>query len=368
MSEVHAILADVSGRPARTQSAWPALIVRRGEIEAEVDRLADIDAPANGRRSSSVVHPCAPPDIPSLSPGIEVTIEVLRPGEETVPVRRNSNRVEMTIRGSGELAVAGRTLRGEQYDVWNVPSMQGHRYRNTGTGVWARLCYSNAPLLERLEVHYVEEGPEVGVGTPPPPPDGAAGARRARDHADDIAIDSSGARLLGYEHLIDIDVVESRAHHWPWLVVNEHLHRVRDLAPGYTGRRLYVLYNPATERRIGTTHSFFATIAAYPPDTVDVTHRHTSAAINYYFGGNGKSVVAGQRFEWEAGDLMFAAPGWVPHVHGSRDQGFLALTIQDHPLQIAMDSLVWQETLQSPIRALGSEVGFQTNLAEMAAT
>jgi gentisate 1,2-dioxygenase len=367
-TEVQAHLTDVSGRAARSPEPWPALIVRRAQIEAEIERLADIPLPANGRRTSSVVHPCAPADIPSLSPGIEVTIEVLRPGEETAPVRRNSNRVEMCIRGSGTTTVAGRTIAAGQFDVWNIPAMQGHGHRNTGGDLWVRLCYSNAPLLERLEVHYVEEGPEVSLDAPAAPPAAKAAAVRAKDHADDIAIDSYGARLLGYEHLIDIDVVESKAHHWPWLVVNEHLHRVRDLGEGYTGRRLYVLYNPATERRIGTTHSFFATIAAYPPDTVDVAHRHTSAAINYYFAGNGKSVVAGQRMEWEAGDLMFAAPGWVPHVHGSRDQGFLALTIQDHPLQIAMDSLVWQETLQSPIRSLGSEAGFQTNLAELATT
>jgi len=368
VSDVQARLVDTSEADQRPQNHWPALIVRRAEIEAEIERLAAAPAPANGRRTTSVAHPCAPADIPSLAPGIDVTIQVLKPGESAVPRRRNAASVEMCIRGAGEVLVPGRSLTVGQFDVWNVPAMQGHYYRNAGSDLWALLSFSNAPLLERLEIHYVEEGDHVALDMTEAPPPTVQSGPRARDFADLIEVGSDGAKLMGYEYLIDIDVVENMALHWPWESVSEQLHRVRDIGPGYTGRRLYVLYNPATERRNGTTHSFFATIASYPPDVIDTAHRHTSAAINYYFGGNGRSVVAGKRFEWEAGDLMLSAPGWVPHVHGSRDQGFLALTIQDHPLQIGMESLVWQETLQSPIRALGSQAGFQTNLAELANT
>ena len=53
------------------------------------------------------------------------------------------------------------------------------------------------------------------------------------------------------------------------------------------------------------------------------------------------------------------------HHHGSREKGFCALTIQDHPLHIAMDSLLWQETMKAPILKLGSQSGFQTNLTEL---
>lgn len=115
---------------------------------------------------------------------------------------------------------------------------------------------------------------------------------------------------------------------------------------------------------MGTSHSFFATIAKYPPGKIDRPHRHSSAAINYYMEGKGQSVVEGQKMIWEGGDLHFSAPGWAVHNHGSRDEGFIALTIQDHPLQIAMESLLWQETLKSPILKLGSSPGVETNLAD----
>ena len=45
-----------------------------------------------------------------------------------------------------------------------------------------------------------------------------------------------------------------------------------------------------------------------PPKIVDRPHR-TSAAINYYFHGTGRSTVGGEVFEWKAGDLMLSAPG-----------------------------------------------------------
>ena len=53
--------------------------------------------------------------------------------------------------------------------------------------------------------------------------------------------------------------------------------------------------------------------------------------------------------------------------HASREQGFCALTIQDHPLQIAMESLIWQETMDTAIVKLGSQKGVETNLDTLVA-
>lgn len=353
---------DVSEQKARKQHHWPSVIVPRKSIDAEIERLASIARPGSGRRATSVSHPANNSPIPAFAPGIDATIEVLKPGEESLPVARNSSMVDMCIRGEG-VAMIGKSTHGvERFDVWNTPSMAPHRYRNTGKDLFVRLSFSNAPLLERLEVHYVDGKPKLVEESKT-----ASGekAPRARDKAEDIDLGADGARLLGYEYLIDIDTVEWKPLLWRWRDVEPHLDKVfkRDLR--YTGRHLYLLYNPATERRMGTSPCFFATIAKYPADKMDIAHRHVSAAINYYFIGHGRSAVMGKKLEWEAGDLHLSAPGWAVHHHGSREQGFCALTIQDHPLHIAMDSLLWQETLQAPILKLGSDYGFQTNLAEL---
>lgn len=356
---------DVSASKPREQEFWPSIIIPKEAIDEEIARLADMPRPAHGRRCSLVAHPLAKAPGLGLAPGIDVSIMVLKPGEETAPLARNSTVVDMCIQGRGSAHIAGRSFAVEQYDVWNTPSMVPYSYHNDGKELFVRLSYSNAPLLEMLEVHYIDENPRLEPDARSLQQAKEQPGTRARDVAESIDIGSDGAQLLGYEYLVDIDVVESKPLLWPWKEVNKHLQKVYERDLSYSGRHLYVLYNPATERRIGTTHCFFATIAKYPPGKVDQPHRHSSAAINYYFFGHGKSTVLGERMEWKAGDLHLSAPGWAVHNHASREQGFCALTVQDHPLQIAMDSLIWQETLKSPILKLGTQKGFQTNLGEL---
>jgi ornithine cyclodeaminase/alanine dehydrogenase-like protein (mu-crystallin family) len=165
------------------------------------------------------------------------------------------------------------------------------------------------------------------------------------------------------EVLINPPAVESKALHWPWREVKSHLDKLEALGKDYVGRRLYLLYNPMTGRTNGTTPNFFATMTIRPPRIVDRPHRHTSAAINYYFHGRGRSTVEGQVLEWKAGDLMLSAPGWAVHNHASYDEYVYELTVQDQPLNIAMESLLWQESLKLPMAVLGQQEGFGTNRA-----
>jgi gentisate 1,2-dioxygenase len=166
---------------------------------------------------------------------------------------------------------------------------------------------------------------------------------------------------MPYEILINPPAVQSNALHWPWQLVRSHLEKLEALGKEYVGRRLYLLYNPLTTRFNGTTPSFFATMTIRPPGIVDKPHRHVSSAINYYFSGSGYSRVEGKRYEWRAGDLMVSAPGWAVHNHASYDESVFELTVQDQPLNIFMESLLWQEDLAQPARILGTDPGFATN-------
>lgn len=357
-------LVDISGQPAREQAFWPTMVLPRAAIEAEIERLASTARPADSRRASSVNHPMNTGPVPCLAPGVDVTIMVLKPGEETTPDLRNSSRVDMCIRGTGVVKTGNKTFRVEKFDVWNTPSMQPQVVRNDGQDLMVRLSYSNAPLLERLEVHYVNANPEVASQSE----EGrelATNQRRARDASKPIPIGTDGAQMLGYEWLVDIDTIDSKALHWPWKEVEPHLGNVYSMDLGYTGRHLYVLYNPATERRNGTTHSFFATISSSPPNNTHVPHRHSSSAINYYLRGDGHSMVEGHRYDWKAGDLLLSAPGWAMHAHNSGTETVSALTVQDHPFHIGIESLIWQERSYEPIIALGSQPGFQSNRASL---
>jgi gentisate 1,2-dioxygenase len=334
---------------------WTPVIITKEQIDAEIERLASLSAPINGRRESRIVHPRATEPGRGLAPGISVTLSVLKPGEGTRPIRHNSTQVNFCIGGAGHAHVGGRDFNFSRYDAWNTPSYSTYWYRNDGPELQARLTYSNAPLLEKLHVHVVEEEP---------PAEQEAGSAGDAERSDlrVLQMTEDGAALMPYELLINPPAVKSEPLHWPWKRVKHHLDELAALGERYRGRRLYLLYNPMTGRTNGTTPNFFATITIRPAGIIDRPHRHTSAAINYYFHGRGRSIVNGQRYEWKAGDLMLSAPGWATHHHAS-DEGELVyeLTVQDQPLHIAMESLLWQEDLKRPARVLGSQAGFGTN-------
>jgi gentisate 1,2-dioxygenase len=361
MQEIGARFVDRSGAAAVAPDLWPALLVPSEAIEAEVARLTALPPPGNGRRRALIVHPRATEPGLGLAPGIQVALEVLLPGERTRPIRHNSTVVNFCIRGRGRSIVAARSIPFGRFDVWNAPSMAAYWHENDGDEIQVRLAYSNAALLEKLNVHVVEEEPPV-----------AQAVQRVEERNPDarrqspfgtFALGTDGAFLMPYERLINPEAVESHPLHWPWREVKSHLDELVALGSSYVGRRLYLLYNPATGRTNGTTQSFFATMTIRPPHIVDRPHRHTSAAINYFFAGRGRSVVEGRVYEWKAGDLMLSAPGWGVHNHASHDEPVYELTIQDSPAHIASESLLWQEDLKRPVAVLGAESGFETNRA-----
>lgn len=359
-ADSQARFADTGGQaPTTRNEQWAPVVITREQIEAEVERLAALPRPASGRRESLIVHPSARPDTPGLAPGIQVRLSVLKPGESTRAFRHNATEVNFCIRGGGHTVVAGRRIDFERYDVWNHPSFVPYTHHNAGDELQVRLTYSNVPLLQFMDVYITEDDPPE-----------AAQAVPAEAHADDprrrnpygmFPISEDGGMLMPYEVLINPKRVESNAMHFPWRKVKPELDKLEALGQDYIGRRLYMYYNPATGRTNGITPNFFATMTMRPPKIVDRPHRHVSAAINYYFSGSGYSTVAGNRYDWKAGDLMLSAPGWAVHNHASHDEHVYELTVQDQPLNITMESLLWQEDLKHEPAVLGSQLGFATN-------
>jgi len=356
---------DRSGwTPPEALDLWEPIKITGEEIDAEVERLASQPRPANGRRQSLIVHPRWQ-ELgvgPGLNPGVRVSLEVLLPGEETTPIRHNSTQINFCIKGAGASIISGKRIIYGLYDTWNFPSMATYRHINDSNDIHVRLCYSNAPMLEKLNVHIIEDDPQ---DTPLKAVDSAPEKKakaKAEKEAKTIPLGDDGAYLMPYEVLINPDPIQSNILHWPWQGLEAELQNLGGLDKNYKGRRLYMMWNPATGRHNGITPNFFATITIRPGGIIDRPHRHTSAAINYYFAGSGHSIVEGKRYDWKAGDLMLSAPGWGVHNHASHDETVYELTVQDQPLMIYMESLLWQEDLKKPWRVLGTESGFDTNV------
>lgn len=360
-----ALFVDRTGSEAAgLTDLWDPVVVPKEVIDAEVDRLASLSRPVNGRRRSLVVHPRHEGPGQGLAPGIQVAIEVLLPGEETKPVRHNSSQVVFCIRGGGSVVIDGRKRSFQLHDVWNTPSMSAYHYVNDTNESQVRLVYSNAALLEKLGIHYVDEQPDEQMPESLEKDDDAT----ANPYAATMPLPGgeNGEMLMSYERLINPPVQESPAMLWQWQAVKSELDKLHALGANYRGRRLYLLYNPATGRTNGTTHSFFATMCLRPAGITDRPHRHTAAAVNYYFSGSGHSVVGGNTYPWKAGDLMLSAPGWAVHNHVSHEADVYELTIQDSPFHLALDSLLWQENLKHPPVLIGSHPGWETNRSQVA--
>jgi gentisate 1,2-dioxygenase len=334
------------------------VVIPKEALEAEAARLAGLPRPANGQRVAQIVNPDSGAG-GGLAPGIAVSLCVLNPGERTRPRRHNSSVVNFCLSGGGQAVIGGKSIAFAQYDVWNTPPWTVYEHVNDTDEPQLRLAYSNAPLLEKMKVHVVEDDPAAATGAAEEDED-----EKQPNPFGTFKLTDDGAHLMPYEKLINPDVVAVEPLHWPWKRVKAELDKLTALGPSYRGRRLYLLYHPASGRTNGTSQSFFATMCVRPAGINDRPHRHSAAAINYFFQGRGDSIVEGRKYSWKAGDLMLTAPGWAIHRHAAYDEDVYELTIQDSPLNIAMGSLLWQEDLKQPPRALGVTGGFETNRAE----
>ena len=350
---------DRTGVQSESPRLISPVVIKKKEIDVEIERLASLPPPASGRRESMVVHPLTGKG-DGLAYTIAVSICVLKPGERTKPMRHNASLVDFCIRGAGHCLVDGKRIDYQQYDVWTTPPWSVFENFNDTDELQVRLSYSNSPLLEKLNVYIVEEEPQLN-STTKSEEETVASAKISPFGT--FPLSEDGGYLMPYEKLINPDHIDVKPLHWPWRKVKAELDKLRELGKSYAGRRLYLMYDPMTGRTNGTTHTFFATITIRPKNIVDRPHRHVSAAVNYYFHGRGYSTVEGKRYEWETGDLMLSAPGWAIHNHASKDEDVYELTIQDQPMHLALGSLLWHENLRGEPKLLGLSRGFDTNRA-----
>jgi gentisate 1,2-dioxygenase len=342
------------------RNAWEPFLVPKEVLDEQAMALAKGPMPASGFRSVSIVHPRANDGIPSFTPVTEITLNVLNPGEKTPLRRGNYSLLETLISGHGTAHV-GDGFDVSLHDVWTVPSMKAYQHENNSDGMMVWLTYSNAALLRRIGSYWADPSPE-----PARPPVVSAEtadleSRYNRKTGPAYVLPTTGAHLRGYEYLTDIEPVPNPPLHWAWQDMEPYLPMRRGDNNDPKKRNIWLMYNPATERRQGTTPAYFATYGGAAPGTPPYAgkrgHFHTSASINYHTRGFGYSIVDGKRIDWKAGDLLFSAPSWLEHAHYTGEEGWTVLTVQDHPLQISLGSLLWQENPDQQIFSLGNEEG-----------
>ena len=162
-----AIFVNATGQPApKLEDLWPSIsiVVPKEDIDAEMARLADVPRPADGRRRSLIVHPLSPGGRAGPGPGIQLSLEVLRPGERTTPIRHNSAQVVFCIQRRGPGGDRhGRERKFGTYDAgthrrWRRTSCQRHPRAAGPAGVLER-----GAAGEAQHARFVDDAPNKAL-------------------------------------------------------------------------------------------------------------------------------------------------------------------------------------------------------------
>jgi gentisate 1,2-dioxygenase len=344
------LFVDRTGMEAPEHRFIEPLVWRKAEVEREIARL--LDTPSSvGRRTVRVAHSETASE-QGFSPGIGVSISVLDPGQADTPHRHTFSVVNYIREGFGHSMIDGRRIDWGPGDIFTTPGWAVHHHEAASDSPpMVRLAFTDRPLHEKLGIsfyadaeHDLDQAPPMLAGerlaVAPPAPEG-------------LVIDDNGAQLLTYEHMLSPKIVANVPMLWRFAKVRPPLDEMDNSNPEFSGRRVVMLFNPATGVAQGTTSTMTAFVGIIVAGERHTAHRHTSVAINYWTAGCGTSVVGGKRVEWEAGDFVIS-PAWAPHAHtNDGDETAWGIVVHDAPLLFNTGALLWQEVLDEDIAVLG---------------
>ena len=87
----------------------------------------------------------------------------------------------------------------------------------------------------------------------------------------------------------------------------------------------------------------------FPPDGVSQRHGHMNEAVFYILEGKGYEIHDGEKFDWEAGDVVIIPNGCVHrHVNADSEHPARALVINPKPIYILNMNLKAQRLVDRP--------------------
>ena len=236
--------------------------------------------------------------LPFTSTTLWGAVQYLGPGESAPAHRHSPSAIRFVMKGKGGVytTVNGDACDMEEGDLILTPNWMWHDHMNTSDEAMLWFDGLDLPLVSTLESIFFENHPDntqpidgrnlseqsfAGVGLRRPT--GSPG----RD------------RLLRYS----------------WAQMDRALSTLQDA----TGEDLVVLEytDPSTGRPIIPT--FTCEMMRIRPGTRSRSARKTGSSVFAVLHGRGRSVIAGERFEWSAGDI-FVAPSWAAVDHEADEQ------------------------------------------------
>jgi gentisate 1,2-dioxygenase len=255
-------------------------------------------------------------------------VQVLLPGEVARAHRHTPTAIRFIIEGSGAYtAVDGERVYMAPGDLILTPSWSWHDHGNETKERVVWMDGLDIPLIASLEAMFFQfyTAPQVPATRPA----------------------NASKQLHGHTHLGPTWVKEKPRFSplllYSWDRTWEALSALREHEGSPFDGIALEYRHPQTGGPVLPTMACWAQLLR--PGERTQAHRHTGSAVYHVVQGEGATIIDGQRFVWNKGDIV-ALPPWALHEHAntSESKDAVLFSIQDTPVLEAL-GLHYEETL-----------------------
>jgi gentisate 1,2-dioxygenase len=293
-----------------------------------LESLDLVKADDAGRRVVALVNP-ERKDIAAAVGLLYTGLQVMGPGESMTAHRHMAAALRFVVEGQGAWTVVdGQKLRVGPRDFAITPNHTWHEHGNEGSDgpvIWQDGL--DIPLVNALDAGFYEVHPNL---------------HQEQGKVINSSVLTHGAgqlRPFGFED--GWTKPYSPLFAYPWEQTYAALQNAAKASDGSPYDGIILEYsNPKTGGSVMPTMS--AHIQLLAPGQATKAHRHTGSVIYNVAKGEGYSVIAGRRFDWQQGDI-FCVPSWAWHEHAnlSASEDACLFSFNDFPV---MRSLTfWRE-------------------------
>lgn len=247
-------------------------------------------------------------------------LQCLGPREVAPAHRHSPGAIRFVLEGDGVwTTVDGDACDMHPGDLVLTPSWNWHDHVNGGDGEMYWFDGLDLPMIQALDGVFYEEYPGPGESQPEPPTHNVS----ERRHAEGVRYVDGGVQG-------PLDPTPSPLLIYRWQDTAAELDRQAAASQEVLLAVEYV--NPSTGASVLPTlgcamHRIRAGQRSTPV-------RRVGNAVYVAFAGNGSTVIDGQRFDWQRGD-MFVAPSWSAVEHSAAEQADL-FVLTDAPVLRAL--------------------------------
>lgn len=257
-------------------------------------------------------------------------VQCLGPYESAPAHRHTPGAIRFVLEGEGVwTTVDGDACDMRPGDLILTPGWQWHDHTNGGESMMLWFDGLDLPMIEALDAVFFEPYPERQQPV-------------AGRHDESAAQDTGGTGEFASARVTEaLDPEPSPLLIYRWTDTDAELER---LAAARKEAMVSVEFtNPHSGASALPTLS--CAMHRLAPGCSTLPQRQTGNVVYVVYTGRGHSVIAGQRFDWTAGD-MFVVPSWTPVEHHTGEQADL-FTLSDSPVLRAL-GIYQEQTLSEP--------------------